>query len=175
MTLMISSIFGSLIVMSFTGYFFMIFAVIALFISVVTLAYSIKFFGPSFFGKFNPGKAKKNEGEVPTSMVIPQIIMAVLCIVFGILLMVAVGFIGLAGSSLLGDSIAALPDLSGNLLAGLNINFGQGIIASWNPIIILIGGVFCLLISLMFFREKVNAYKPKIIENANNNEKKLLT
>jgi len=132
--------------------FFMIFAVIALFISVVTLAYSIKFFGPAFFGKFNPGKAKKTDRDVPTSMAIPQLVMAILCIVFGILPMVAVGFIGLASSSLLGDSIAAIPDLTGNLLAGLNINFGQGIIASWNPIVILIGGLFCLIIALLFFR-----------------------
>jgi hydrogenase-4 component B len=133
---------------------FMLTALIALFISVVTLAYGVKFFGIAFFGKFNPGKAKRGEREVPLSMIIPQGAMAVASVLFGILPWLVVGPVQKGVLALMGGEVAGcgavLP--SGGVAAPLLVDLGTGPVAAWNPVVILVAGVICFLLSWSLFR-----------------------
>ena len=132
---------------------FMALAMVALFVSVVTLAYSVKFVGASFFGKFRAG-AKPVEGkEVPFSMQFPQVVMALLCIVPGILPMLAIRPLAGVTGGLLGQDYGLTAGLHSNsLVAPIALDFGTGLIAVMNPLIIVIVFVIAMLVSLFFYR-----------------------
>ncbi|MDZ7392764.1 MAG: proton-conducting transporter membrane subunit [candidate division KSB1 bacterium] len=133
---------------------FMLLALIALFISVVTLAYAAKFFGMAFFGKFNPGQAKAGEAEVPLSMVIPQVVMAGMSVVIGILPWIAVGPVQKGVLDLVGEGVAACgtPLTVGGVTSPLLLDLGTGPIAAWSPLVILVAGAICFLLSWSLFR-----------------------
>lgn len=60
---------------------FFVLGLVALFISLATLAMYLKVFGAVFLGKADESRAVN---EVPTSMVVPQVALATLCILLGI-------------------------------------------------------------------------------------------
>lgn len=64
---------------------YLLFGVLAIFISAVTLAYFVKFLSTTFFGEM-PGalKNKVAPGEVPGSMLLPQILLAAFCLLLGL-------------------------------------------------------------------------------------------
>ena len=65
--------------------FLVIFGVVALFTSAVTLASYVKFFGMSFASSGVEWTVPKQVREVPATMLIPKIILAILCLVQGLL------------------------------------------------------------------------------------------
>jgi hydrogenase-4 component B len=65
--------------------FLVIFGIIALFISAVTLASYVKFFGMTFASSGVEWTVKKQIKEVPVTMLLPKIILAILCLVQGLL------------------------------------------------------------------------------------------
>ncbi len=82
-----------------------IFGIIALFTSAVTLASYVKFFGMTFTSSGVEWTVKKEIKEVPWTMLLPKVILAVLCLVQGLLpILYFEMFIGIfknsAGSSL---------------------------------------------------------------------------
>lgn len=132
---------------------FMLLALIALFVSVVTLAYAVKFFGIAFFGKFDPGKAREGEREVPLSMIIPQGAMAAASVLFGILPWLVVGPVRKGVLALLGSEVTSCGWLSpGGVTSPLLVDLGTGPIAAWNPVLILVAWVICFLLSWGLFR-----------------------
>ena len=132
---------------------FMGLAIIALFVSVVTLAYSVKFVGASFFGKFRAGEKPVEGKEVPFSMQLPQVVMALLCIIPGILPMVAIGLLQGVANGLIGAVSGLTTDvLSGNLIAPVALDFGAGLVAVMNPILIVMVFAIAMIVSLFFFR-----------------------
>jgi len=82
-----------------------IFGIIALFTSAVTLASYVKFFGMTFTSSGVEWNVKKEIKEVPWTMLLPKVILAILCLVQGLLpILYFETFIGIfknsAGSSL---------------------------------------------------------------------------
>jgi formate hydrogenlyase subunit 3/multisubunit Na+/H+ antiporter MnhD subunit len=82
-----------------------IFGIIALFTSAVTLASYVKFFGMTFTSSGVEWNVKKEIKEVPWTMLLPKVILAILCLVQGLLPFIYFEtFIGIfknsAGSSL---------------------------------------------------------------------------
>jgi NADH:ubiquinone oxidoreductase subunit 5 (subunit L)/multisubunit Na+/H+ antiporter MnhA subunit len=65
--------------------FLVMFGIVALFISAVTLASYVKFFGMTFASAGVEWNVKKQIKEVPVTMLLPKIILAVLCLVQGLL------------------------------------------------------------------------------------------
>jgi len=64
--------------------FMVIFGIVALFISAVTLASYVKFFGMTFASAGVEWNVKKQIKEVPVTMLLPKIILAILCLVQGL-------------------------------------------------------------------------------------------
>ncbi|MBC7187405.1 MAG: hypothetical protein H5U38_10260 [Calditrichaeota bacterium] len=133
---------------------FMLLALVALFISVVTLAYGVKFFGIAFFGKFNPGQAKRGEREVPVSMLIPQVAMAAISVLFGILPWMAVGPVQKGVLALVGGEVASCGGTlaPAGIASPLLVDLGSGTVAAWNPLVIFMAAVICFLLSWSLFR-----------------------
>lgn len=65
---------------------FAVLGIVAMFISLVTLASFLKYLGGAFFGAVPPAMAERGDPprEVPGSMMIPQIVLASACVVFGL-------------------------------------------------------------------------------------------
>jgi len=65
--------------------YFVLFGIVGLLTSAITLAYYVKFFGMTFTSAGIEWSSQKTIQEVPASMLIPKIILAVLCLVQGLL------------------------------------------------------------------------------------------
>ncbi len=133
---------------------FMVLALVALFISVVTLAYAAKFFGVAFFGKFNPRKAEEGQREVPAGMLTPQVVMAAASVLLGVLPWLAVEPIKKGVMAIVGGGVAGCGTVLGSTgIAGpLVVDLGTGPIAAWSPVVIFIAGAVCFLLSWSLFR-----------------------
>jgi len=107
---------------------------IAIFISAVTLASFVKFLCTAFLERFNVGENSKVV-NIPMSMKIPQGILALLCIVFGLAPLLPIRIIHDAIKSTLPiDYMPSLASVFGKSWAGFTLNFGQGLVGAWNPI-----------------------------------------
>ena len=84
---------------------FLVLGLVALFISVATLASFLKVLGAVFLGK-----ADENLGidEVPISMIVPQVVLAGFCVVLGVFPQLALRFIGHAVESVSGIAASAV-------------------------------------------------------------------
>ena len=132
---------------------FIALGITAIFISGVTLASFYKFFGASFFGKLYKGGEKLEKKDVPKTMFIPGLILGAICIILGLFPVLPIKVIYSAVGEMLGAGfIPTFNSLYGDSLLGINISFGNGIFASWNPIIILIALAVTLLISYFFYK-----------------------
>ncbi len=125
----------------------------ALFISAVTLASFIKFFSSMYFGKYADNNSNAVKGDVPLSMKIPQIVLAFLCVFFGVLPMLPIHIVFSALEPILKQNVITFTGLYGaGTMGGITLNFGNGVFAAWNPVLILIVAFICLAISFFFFR-----------------------
>jgi NADH:ubiquinone oxidoreductase subunit 5 (subunit L)/multisubunit Na+/H+ antiporter MnhA subunit len=137
---------------------YLIFGVAALLISVVTLAYALKYVIASFLGKSHSEVDRSLISEVPITMRIPQVTLAVICLGLGVLPMMVLMVLYPAFSCLVPAGYLPsgyLPDftsLFGTGLAGINLSFGDGISGMWNPLWMLIGVVFCFGLGYCVFK-----------------------
>ncbi len=135
---------------------FILFGLMAIFISSATLAYFIKFFSTSFGGvmskkleaSLRPGK------DVPYSMRLPQNILALLCLVLGLFpwipLMISSG--GLTGS-VYGTVVNQLPAIFGNSVYGLTPVLNGGANSGvWLPITGTFIFIGCLALAFIISR-----------------------
>jgi hydrogenase-4 component B len=136
---------------------FIILGVVALFISVVTLAAFVKYVATAFLGKPSAGVTSAEQRDVPWPMVVPQVFAALICIGIGLLPALALRIVipaaqaatpaglslpsaeGLVGSSWFG--VAVYPAAARGLAAGV-----------WNPLLLLAALVVCALISYAIYR-----------------------
>ncbi len=134
------------------GAILVLFGIVALFTSAVTLACYVKFFGMAFTSAGTEWTVAKPVREVPAAMLVPKLALAALCLVQGLFPFLFYGLIASAirsseGFLLLGEFAAGGPSgaLSvsalGVRIAGL---FGASFNAAASPIIIL--GVLVLIL-----------------------------
>ncbi len=134
---------------------FLLFGMAALFISAVTLASFIKFLATIFFGQPSAHVSEKIEKgevrEVPATMTIAQVALAVSCVALGVFPALAMGpahrALNLIRPNLF-PSYAAL--FSGPI--GIHLNIGEGVTGTLNPFAILIAFAICTLIPIVIYR-----------------------
>jgi hydrogenase-4 component B len=132
---------------------FIILGLFAFFISVVTLASFIKFMTTSFWGKTPDSLKSLTIKEVPLTMQIPQVVLAVLCVVLGILPVVVIPIIYTSIGSLgLSGYLPKLSALFRGSYLGLNTNLGEGIASTFNPLYILFAVFICSILSFLIFK-----------------------
>ena len=128
--------------------------IVAMFISLVTLASFLKYLGSTFLGPPSPLKGVR---EVPASMLVPQAFLALACVAFGLapawpLAHVHRALVGLA-------SAASLPGL-GTLLgggAGLRVESGVAGVAFWAPLPVAAALVLLALASYFLIQRAAGA------------------
>jgi hydrogenase-4 component B len=137
----------------FTAPFFIVLGLIAIFISAVTLASFVKFFGSLFFGKYADNHSKAEGGDVPWAMQLPQLFLAALCILFGVLPQLPVGWVYrcLAFLFPIGTVPSAAEIYGGGVLSGLTLK-AAGSTAGWNALLLLVVFGFCALLAWGLFR-----------------------
>jgi len=79
-----------------------ILVLVMLIVSVVTLAYLLRFVHATFFGE--PNGRSEAAKEAPASMLVPMVILAALCILFGIFPAPVIEFVRVACAALLGGA-----------------------------------------------------------------------
>lgn len=130
---------------------FLVLGLVALFISVATLASFLQVLGAVFLGKTDGNLTVE---EVPVSMIVPQVVLAALCIVLGVFPQPALNFIVQAVESLTGISasgVSANTPWGGiSLVVGTTVGF-------WWPIVAL--GSLLILTSFAYGIQR--AAKPK--------------
>jgi len=128
---------------------FILFGMVAVFISSVTLASLLKFFSSAFGGEMDKTLAKSLPPgvDVPFSMQLPQIILALSCLLFGLFPWIPIKMIypSLIGS-VYGTGFPTLTDTFGNSILGLTPHLAGTIIGAWLPILglFLLTGCFLL-------------------------------
>ena len=159
-------IFESSIMAGIDSPLFIALGIVAIFISAVTLAYSLKFLNSAFLGKlYTDGITEPKsgtsathfginpKGDVPLSMKIPQAILAFLCVLFGVAPLIPVRAIHNAISTILPSNYSPEAGfLFGKSLPGMSINLGEGISGVWNPLWILAAFVVCFGIAYFIYK-----------------------
>lgn len=134
---------------------FILFGVVAIFISTVTIAYFIKFFGTCFGGEMGSElETSLRPGlDVPYTMRIPQNIFALLCVLLGLFPWIPLQMIhaGLTGS-LYGNSLPHLSSVFGMSEIGLIPMMGGVQAGVWFPLmgLLVFGG--CLMVAVIISR-----------------------
>jgi hydrogenase-4 component B len=120
---------------------FLVLGLVALFISLVTLASFLKVLGSVFLGKADENVSIE---EAPISMIVPQVVLAALCILLGIFPQLVLRLVGHAI-----ESVTAIPasgvDAS-RLWGGLSLSDGSPV-GFWSPLAILAALAILALIS----------------------------
>jgi hydrogenase-4 component B len=110
---------------------FLLLGLVALFVSLATLASFLKVLGSVFFGASAViGRLR----EAPPSMIVPQVVLAAFCLLLGIFPQVPLGLIGGAVNSVVGTSPAGA--VSGGLWDGIVLTDGTTL-ALWSPLAML--------------------------------------
>jgi hydrogenase-4 component B len=121
---------------------FLVLGLVALFISVVTLASFLKVLGAVFLGKADENLTTK---EAPASMIAPQAALAILCVALGIFPQLALRFIGQAVEGLSGIPASAVA--ASSVWGGISLIDGAAV-AFWWPLAILVA--LAILASLCY-------------------------
>ncbi|HSW38935.1 MAG TPA: proton-conducting transporter membrane subunit [Acidobacteriota bacterium] len=142
---------------------FIVYGLVALFISAVTLAYMLKFIGSAFLGKLHSPGGINAHKDVPLSMKIPQGILAFLCIFLGLIPLLPLRMIHSGISSILPADYAPPADaIFGASLPGFSLDAGQGVFGVWNPIWALIA--IAVLFALGYFLSKAGMARTREAE-----------
>ena len=132
---------------------FMALAIVAIFISAVTLASFLKFFGASFYGKLRTPSGEAVPGDVPATMQISQTTLAALCILIGLMPLVPLRWIYRSVASLYGSvQVPAFAEIFGGTTSNVGLNFGGGLVANWHPVTITLVGLVLLVLSYGIYR-----------------------
>lgn len=112
---------------------FLILGLIAMFISLATLASFLKVMGAVFLG---PPTARTGVREVPPSMAMAQVVLAGLCVLLGLFPLLPLTAIRDAVAGVLSIPVPDLASLVGHG-AGLALVVGTGPVAYWAPLVML--------------------------------------
>ncbi|MCL5743958.1 MAG: hydantoin racemase [Acidobacteria bacterium] len=134
---------------------FLVLGLVALFISIVTLASFLKVLGAVFLGKADDGLTVK---EVPASMLVPQVLLAALCIVLGVFPQVVLGPIGQAVAEAGGAAAAAVS--TGGWWGGIRLIDGAAVAFWWPPVMLM---VLVILTTLCYGIQRVARAKARSV------------
>ena len=130
----------------------LILGLVGIFISTVTLASFMKMLGVLFLGKFHTD-GEQIKGEVPLTMRLPQYLLALLCILFGVVPVLPLVFLYKAAASALpAESMPAFTGLFGHNASGLMLSFGGSTVGIWNPALAVAALAICAAISYIIFK-----------------------
>ncbi|MGB8493629.1 MAG: proton-conducting transporter membrane subunit [Candidatus Acidiferrum sp.] len=110
---------------------FLVLGLIALFISLATLASFLKVLGSVFLGRTDENLGIK---EVPISMIVPQVVLAALCVLLGIFPQFVLRFVGHAIEGVTATPVAGVN--ASRMWGGLFLIDGSPV-AFWSPLAIL--------------------------------------
>jgi hydrogenase-4 component B len=110
---------------------FLVLGLIALFISLATLASFLKVLGSVFLGRADENLGIK---EVPISMIVPQVVLAALCVLLGIFPQLVLRFVGHAIEGVTATPVAGVN--ASRMWGGLFLIDGSPV-AFWSPLAIL--------------------------------------
>jgi len=110
---------------------FLVLGLIALFISLATLASFLKVLGAVFLGRADENLGIK---EVPISMVVPQVVLAALCVLLGIFPQPVLRVVGHAIEGVTATPVAAVD--ASRMWGGIFLTDGSPV-AFWSPLAIL--------------------------------------
>ena len=113
---------------------FMVLGLVALFASLATLAYVLKVLGAVFFGA---AERRFVVDEVPVSMALPQVVLAALCVLLGVLPQLPLRLVLSAVAAAVPGGIPAPGDVLGGLL-GISITVDGATVAGWAPLLVLV-------------------------------------
>ena len=142
---------------------FVILGLAAIFISAVTLASFLKFINSAFLGKLR-GVEETSRGDVPRSMQIPQGILALLCVLFGVVPLLPITMVHKAISGALPVGLCpAFTSLFGNVWPGISLNFGLGRVSGvWDPLWMIMA--FLILVGVVSFVARAGGAKVREVE-----------
>lgn len=123
---------------------FLLLGVVAMFISLVTLASFMKLLGSIFLGKPAP-YPKETAGEVPASMQLAQIELAAACIVLGVVPILPLAVLYSAAGDILGSGVVpSYAALFGASRSGIATSSGVAA-GAWNPPYMIAALLVCCL------------------------------
>jgi hydrogenase-4 component B len=132
---------------------FIVLGLVAMFISLVTLASFLKFLGAVFYGKLPATIDASSVREVPGLMQVPQVILAVLCVLFGVLPVLPTLYIFRAVSAVAhGAAVPAYQQLLGSSPIALSFTPGMAATGVWSPLVVLAAFAALLLVSYGLMR-----------------------
>lgn len=122
---------------------FLLLGLVAMFISLVTLASFMKLVGSMFLGKLAAGV--KVDADVPRSMSIPQVALALACLLLGVFPMLALVLLRGTAQDVLGPLVPVYASLFGYNPVGIDL--GGGKVGIWNPVYLVVALFVCMLIA----------------------------
>ena len=126
---------------------FLFLGLIAMFISLVTLASFMKLLGCVFLGK-QPVYDEIPRGEVPMAMRIPQVALAFVCILLGVAPILPLILLHGAAQDILGRSfVPGFASLFGANASGISLKLGSVTAGVWNPAYMVVALAVCGLIA----------------------------
>jgi len=133
---------------------FILYGVLAIFISLFTLASFIKFFSSSFLGSMPTAlKNKLEKKDVPMSMSIPQVILAIICIYIGLMPLTPINYIyATLSNSKLGSALPGFESLFGPGMNGISIIQDGGMIGIFRPLFIFLIFIMCFILAFFIFK-----------------------
>lgn len=131
---------------------YLVYGIAAIFISAVTLAYFMKFLGAIFFGQPSSNvleiSKKEQITDVPMTMRVAQMSLAIICIGLGIIPMLPISAAHYAVSTARPDLFPGVDLLFSGSFLGLKLNVGEGLTGIWNPVAMSVAFAICFLIPL---------------------------
>lgn len=137
---------------------FVVLTLVAMFVSLVTLASFLKYLGGTFLG---PLGALAKVREVPVSMLLPQAFLALACLGFGLAPAWPLSFVHRAIGAL--PSAASLPDLVSLLGGGAGLKVGSAAVgvAFWAPLPV--AGVLILLCVVAYLIQRAGGAEVRTV------------
>lgn len=137
---------------------FIIFGIISVFISAITLASFLKFVNSAFMGKLK--ESIKERRSIPWSMTFPQIILAGICLLTGLFPFIVLESTYYAISSATEFAMPAFSSVFYVSIAGFGVNFCQNCSETgvWFPLLVILS---VLILSLLIFSFEKYANAPK--------------
>ncbi|MCS7252857.1 MAG: proton-conducting transporter membrane subunit [Armatimonadota bacterium] len=133
---------------------YLAFSVAAIFISVITLAMFAKFMGAIFIGL--PSKlVSQIEGklsEVDWTMTIPQVVLAIMCVVLGLFPGQVVLIVHRAVEAMRPEFVTPINALFPDLPLSIGICVGEGISGAFSPLIFVLALLMCMLIPYALYK-----------------------
>ena len=124
---------------------FLLLAVVAIFVSLVTLASFMKMLGAMFLGKpaSDPGESG---GDVPAAMRIPQVALAAGCVLLGVVPLLPLLLLHGAAQDVAGASVVpSYHTLFGTNPYGITLGSGGPITGVWNPAYMVLATIICVI------------------------------